>query len=106
MSKHTVTSSPKTPNRSNPVAAKAADKKKSAASGKSSTKTAATDKPNRSPTATPRRKDSQERRALIAEAAYLRAESLSFNSDETQDWLLAEIEVDARLNKARKHAPA
>ncbi len=39
-----------------------------------------------------------ERRALIAEAAYFRAESRGFAPDgETDDWLQAEAEVDDRL---------
>jgi hypothetical protein len=40
------------------------------------------------------------RRQLIAEAAYLRAEACGFFSDEREDWLLAEAEVDERLAKA------
>ena len=39
-----------------------------------------------------------DRRAMIAEAAYLRAEHRSFApGHETEDWLAAEIEVDALL---------
>ncbi len=34
------------------------------------------------------------RRRMIAEAAYLRGESLGFLGDEQGDWLLAEAEVD------------
>jgi hypothetical protein len=41
-----------------------------------------------------------ERHRLIAEAAYLRGEALGFLSDEREDWLYAEVEVDARLAKA------
>jgi hypothetical protein len=38
------------------------------------------------------------RRALIAEAAYLRAERRGFApGQETEDWLAAEVEVDALL---------
>jgi hypothetical protein len=38
------------------------------------------------------------RRALIAEAAYLRAEQRGFApGHETEDWLAAEVEVDALL---------
>ena len=38
------------------------------------------------------------RRALIAEAAYLRAERRGFvPGHETEDWLAAEVEVDALL---------
>lgn len=42
-----------------------------------------------------------ERHARIAEAAYLRAESLGFRSDAHSDWVHAEAEVDARLRKSR-----
>ncbi len=42
-----------------------------------------------------------ERRQLIAEAAYLRGESQGFLSDERDDWLQAESEVDALLAKAK-----
>lgn len=39
-----------------------------------------------------------ERRRLIAEAAYLRAEARGFvGGDPTDDWLAAEHEVDARI---------
>ena len=50
--------------------------------------------------APPRRISADERQRLIAEAAYLRGEAQGFLSDERQDWLLAEAEVDARLAKA------
>ena len=47
-----------------------------------------------------------DRRAMIAEAAYLRAESRGFvPGHETEDWLAAEIEVDALL-KAGPGGPA
>jgi hypothetical protein len=36
---------------------------------------------------------------MIAEAAYLRAESQGFASDEHEDWLWAEAEVDGMLMK-------
>ena len=40
----------------------------------------------------------EDRRAMIAEAAYLRAERRGFASGhETEDWLAAEVEVDALL---------
>ena len=40
----------------------------------------------------------EERRQLIAEAAYLRAESRGFAAGgEAEDWLLAEQEIDSRL---------
>jgi len=46
------------------------------------------------------------RRAMIAEAAYLRAEQRSFASGhEEEDWLLAEREVDALLSAHHGHAP-
>ncbi|MGB5200407.1 MAG: DUF2934 domain-containing protein [Sedimenticolaceae bacterium] len=41
-----------------------------------------------------------ERHQMIAEAAYLRAEAQGFTSDQHEDWLMAEAEVDARLAKA------
>lgn len=42
-----------------------------------------------------------DRRAMIAEAAYLRAERRGFApGQETEDWLAAEIEVDALLKIA------
>jgi hypothetical protein len=37
---------------------------------------------------------------MICEAAYLRAEAQGFLSDDREDWLLAEAEIDARLVKA------
>jgi hypothetical protein len=40
---------------------------------------------------------SAERRRMIAEAAYLRSEAQGFYSDEREDWLLAEAEVDSLL---------
>lgn len=48
-----------------------------------------------------RRISSAERHRMIAEAAYLRAESQGFLSDEHEDWVIAESEVDARLRKAK-----
>jgi len=40
----------------------------------------------------------EDRRAMIAEAAYLRAERRGFvPGHETEDWLAAEVEVDALL---------
>ncbi len=40
----------------------------------------------------------EDRRAMIAEAAYLRAERRGFApGQETEDWLAAELEVDALL---------
>jgi len=40
---------------------------------------------------------SAERRRMIAEAAYIRGESTGFISDEQEDWLFAEAEVDSLL---------
>ena len=48
-----------------------------------------------------RRISAHERRTMIAEAAYLRGEAQGFISDEREDWLLAEAEIDAVLKKAR-----
>ena len=49
--------------------------------------------------------DPRTRAALIAEAAYFRAEKRGFApGHETEDWLAAESEVDARLMKP-KSAP-
>lgn len=45
----------------------------------------------------PRQISSAERRGMIAEAAYLRSEAQGFHSDEQEDWLLAEVEVDNLL---------
>jgi hypothetical protein len=46
-----------------------------------------------------------ERRGMIAQSAYLRAERRGFApGGEAQDWLLAEQEVDALLNSG--HTPA
>ena len=42
----------------------------------------------------------RQRHEMIAEAAYLRAESVGFFSDEREDWAAAEAEIDARLRKA------
>lgn len=38
-----------------------------------------------------------ERRGMIAEAAYLRAEAQGFNGDTYQDWVAAEAQIDAYL---------
>lgn len=45
----------------------------------------------------PRSLAPEERRRMIAEAAFLRAEQRGFRGDPMQDWLDAESEVDARL---------
>ena len=42
-----------------------------------------------------------EHRQMIAEAAYLRGESQGFLTDEREDWLLAEAEINVRLLKAQ-----
>lgn len=58
----------------------------------------------KSPPVTPARAGvtSEARRALIAEAAYLRAERRGFiPGHETDDWLAAEAEVDALLSEQR-----
>jgi hypothetical protein len=45
--------------------------------------------------------ESQHRRALIAEAAYLRAQRRGFEpGHELEDWLAAESEIDLRLSRA------
>lgn len=42
----------------------------------------------------------EQRRAMIAEAAYYRAQQRGFNGgDEVTDWLAAEAEIDARLER-------
>ena len=47
-----------------------------------------------------------DRRAMIAEAAYLRAERRGFvPGHETEDWLAAEAEVDALLKVAHGGSP-
>ena len=58
----------------------------------------------KSPAATPPRASvtPEARRALISEAAYLRAEQRGFApGQETDDWLAAEAEVDALLSEQR-----
>jgi len=46
------------------------------------------------------------RRAMIAEAAYLRAEERGFaHGYELEDWLTAESEVDTLLSAHHGHAP-
>ena len=79
------------------VAKKAAPKK--AAAKKAATKKAS---PARKPSASTsvRTISGDERRGLIAQAAYLRAERRQFaGGGEAEDWLAAEAEVDARLKK-------
>jgi hypothetical protein len=43
----------------------------------------------------------EERFRLIQEAAYLKAEKEGFNCDQSECWLIAEAEVDARLAGSR-----
>jgi len=77
------------------VAKKVAVKKKAATAKKASVKKVPA---KRAPA---RRISGADRRQMIAEAAYLRGESQGFLSDEREDWLLAEVEVDALLVKAK-----
>lgn len=76
------------------VAKKVAVKKKATAKKAPVKKVAAKQAPARRITAA-------DRRQMVAEAAYLRGESQGFLSDEREDWLLAEAEVDALLAKAK-----
>ncbi|HEX4266939.1 MAG TPA: DUF2934 domain-containing protein [Steroidobacteraceae bacterium] len=57
--------------------------------------------------ASPRIKVSEEaRRAMVAEAAFLRAERRGFAAgDEVEDWLAAEAEVDALLRAGNGGRP-
>ncbi len=48
-----------------------------------------------------RRITAGDRRQMIAEAAYLRGEARGFLSDEREDWLMAEAEVNMRLVRAK-----
>jgi hypothetical protein len=52
--------------------------------------------------ATARKVSSGQRRQMIAEAAYFRAEQRGFNGDPVEDWMAAEAEVDARLDELSK----
>jgi hypothetical protein len=50
--------------------------------------------------------DPEQRMALIAEAAYFRAEKRGFSSGgEAEDWLAAETEVDAKLLRGTNSVP-
>lgn len=50
--------------------------------------------------------DPEQRMALIAEAAYFRAERRSFwGGGEVEDWLAAEAEVDTKLMRGTKSGP-
>ena len=87
------------------VAKKAPAKKKVAASKAPAAKKAAAKKApvGRAAVRTTqkRRITAGDRRQMIAEAAYLRAEAQGFFSDESEDWLLAEAEIDMRLARAK-----
>lgn len=75
-----------------PAEGKAAGVKKATARSTAATRT---------PDAARRAITTADRHQMIAEAAYLRGESQGFLSDEREDWLLAEAEVDARLAKGK-----
>lgn len=81
------------------VKKKAVIKKKSVAKKKATVKKKAAAKKAATSPRVQKISDAQ-RRQMIAEAAYLRGESQGFLSDEQEDWLLAEAEVDDRLVKA------
>ena len=87
------------------AASKAAPKKKTVAGARPVAKKAAAKKaPVSQATRRPAERriiTADERRQLIAEAAYLRGESQGFLSDEREDWLLAEAEVNVRLLRAK-----
>jgi hypothetical protein len=82
------------------VAKKATAKKKVTAKKAAVKKKVVARKGGANPSATTRQISADERRRMIAEAAYLRAESQGFLSDDLEDWLVAEAEVDAQLVKA------
>jgi Protein of unknown function (DUF2934) len=84
-----------------PQASKTATTKKAVTEKSATSKTAAGKAASRKKVATGavvhRQISSAERRRMIAEAAYLRSEAQGFQSDEQEDWLLAEAEVDNLL---------
>ena len=84
-----------------PQASKTATTKKAVTEKSATSKTAAGKAASRKKVATGavvhRQISSAERRGMIAEAAYLRSEAQGFYSDEQEDWLLAEAEVDSLL---------
>jgi hypothetical protein len=83
-------------------AAKKAVAKKTVARPKAAAKKAAlAETPPARPKAAPRTISVAERHARIAEAAFLRAESLGFAGTPHDHWAHAEAEVDARLRKSR-----
>ena len=68
-------------------------------------KTLTASKPARTPTPAAPFVDPETRAALIAEAAYFRAEKRGFApGHEAEDWLAAEAEIDARLLRAASAA--
>jgi hypothetical protein len=80
-----------------PKPADSAPTETAAARSATRTRKSPTDKPVRVVRVTP-----EARRALIAETAYLRAEERGFApGHETEDWLAAEVEVDALLKVER-----
>ena len=78
------------------AATRKAPGKKSVA-GKAAAKKAAPRKQAAAVAVGHRQISSAERRRMIAEVAYLRSESRGFLTDEREDWLLAEAEVDSLL---------
>jgi hypothetical protein len=84
-----------------PVAKKTASSEKTMAKKSVAAKTvptkAAPKKKVSTGAAVHRQISSDERRRMIAEAAYIRGESMGFLSDEQEDWLFAEAEVDSLL---------
>jgi len=84
-----------------PPASKAATTKKAVTEKSVASKTAAGKAAPKKKVATGavvhRQISSAERRGMIAAAAYLRSEAQGFHSDEQEDWLLAEAEVDNLL---------
>lgn len=83
-----------------PAAPKKKAVAKKAGAKKAAAKKTVTKKKTGSKKSTLRQISPDERRQMIAEAAYLRGEAQGFLSDEHEDWLLAEAEVDALLAKA------
>jgi len=83
------------------AAAKKAPAKKTVAKKKTATrKKAAVKKATSVKSAARKTLTIAERDQMISEAAYLRGEAQGFLSDEREDWLLAEAEVNTRLEKA------
>lgn len=82
------------------IAKKVATKKKASASKKTTAKKTAAQKKS-SAEKVYGSITQAERHQMIAEAAYLLSETQGFSSDEHQDWLAAEADVDKRLAKAK-----